>query len=169
MEIYIEAKCNSIVSVDRLLFSSNSGSVDLEGFWFNRVIKLQNGEWSWGIKTLGDSINYPRMMMMHHLFITDGKKPLYFSLRGHQNHGGFDVFKTKFKMEIISGRRSWDLDSQLNTTNRWYRFVISEMNNMLFSSANSKEVGGVQSGLLILASTNLHYLRKNHFAANSDR
>lgn len=56
-----------------------------------KVLRLPNGEWSRALN-MGPILNSPEDEETP--FIHSDKKTLYFSSKGHQNMGGYDVFKT---------------------------------------------------------------------------
>jgi tetratricopeptide (TPR) repeat protein len=111
----------SISIDDRTFYFSSNREGGFGGFDLYRVIKLPNGEWSEALN-LGDQINTPYDDDAP--FIHPDGKTLYFSSKGHQTMGGFDVFKTK-----LNGDNQWgeveNLGFPINTTTDDIYFVIS--------------------------------------------
>lgn len=85
-----------------------------------RSVKLPNGKWSLA-KNLGENINTP--FDEDAPFIHANAKELYFSSRGHENMGGYDIFKS-----IIDTSNNWgiavNVGYPLNTVEDDIYFVL---------------------------------------------
>lgn len=66
-----------------------------------RSVRLPNGKWSLA-KNLGENINTP--FDEDAPFIHANGKELYFSSRGHENMGGYDIFKS-----VIDSNNEWSM------------------------------------------------------------
>lgn len=115
-------KSASISEDGRTLYFSSNREGGFGGYDLYRVKKLPNGEWSEAMN-LGKDINteYDEDAPFIH---PDGKT-LYFSSKGHDNMGGFDIFKS-----TISEMGIWteveNLAYPINSTSHDIYFVISE-------------------------------------------
>ena len=103
-----------------------------------KVMRLPNGKWSRAIN-LGATVNTPYDEDAP--FIYTDKKTLYFSSRGHQNMGGYDVFKTVYE------KRAWttpeNLKYPINTVQDDIFFVLSASGKIgYYSSAREGGFGG---------------------------
>jgi YHS domain-containing protein len=114
-------------------FSSNRPG-GYGGFDIYRVVKLPNGEWSLA-KNLGPSINTP--FDDDAPFIHPDGKTLYFSSEGHENMGGYDVFKSQ-----LLGDTTWtkavNLGAPTNTTKDDIYFTISANEQHGYYSSDKK-------------------------------
>lgn len=82
----------SITANDRLLFFSSNRDGGFGGKDIYKVERLPNGMWGMA-QNLGPTINTEHDEDAP--FIHSDGKTLYFSSTGHQNMGGYDIFKTK--------------------------------------------------------------------------
>lgn len=86
-----------------------------------KVVKLPNGEWG-KAANLGPAINTAEDEDSP--FIHPDRRTLYFSSKGHENMGGFDIFKT-----IVSEEGTWSMPENLgapvNTPDDDIYFVLS--------------------------------------------
>jgi outer membrane protein OmpA-like peptidoglycan-associated protein/tetratricopeptide (TPR) repeat protein len=102
-----------------LYFTSNNKS----GFGGGDIYvshKMDNG--TWGVpKNLGATVN--TIHSEESPFIHPDGKTLFFSSKGHNNMGGYDVFKTVFDGELWS--KPENLGYPLNTTKDDLHFVLS--------------------------------------------
>ncbi len=87
---YIEASA-SITLDDKVLYFSSDRPGGFGGKDIYRALRLPNGKWSKAMN-MGPTINTKEDEDAP--FIYTDKKTLYFSSKGHQNMGGYDVFKT---------------------------------------------------------------------------
>jgi tetratricopeptide (TPR) repeat protein len=90
---YIESSA-SITIDDKVLYFSSDREGGFGGKDIYKVIRLPNGEWSKAIN-LGPAINTPQNEDAP--FIHSNGKTLYFSSTGHQNMGGYDIFKVELE------------------------------------------------------------------------
>ena len=89
----------SITLDDKVLYFSSDRPGGFGGKDIYKVMMLPNGKWSKSIN-LGPVINTPYDEDAP--FIHTDKKTLYFSSKGHQNMGGYDVFKTVLEKRVWS-------------------------------------------------------------------
>ncbi len=115
-----------------LIFSSNHkdgfGGKDLY-----RVVMLPNGKWSLPVN-LGPTINTPYDEDAPFLHI-DGKT-MYFSSNGHNNMGGFDIFKTIYN----TNENTWETPQNLG-------FPINTVNDDIYFTLNANGSTGYYSTL----------------------
>jgi len=105
---------------ERVLYFSSNREGGYGGFDIYRVVLLPNGEWSLP-KNLGSSIN--TSYDDDAPFIHPDGKTLYFSSKGHQNMGGYDVFKSE---KTDSGwTKPQNMGYPTNTTKDDIYFTIS--------------------------------------------
>ena len=116
----IEPSASISLDGQTFYFSSNR-AVGFGGFDLYRVVKLPNGEWSEALN-LGEEINTP--FDEDAPFIHPDGKSLYFSSKGHDNMGGFDLFKSE-QLEDGSWNKPENLGYPTNTTEDDIYFVIS--------------------------------------------
>lgn len=100
-------------------FSSNRAG-GYGGFDIYRVKKLPNGEWSLPLN-LGPTINTP--FDEDAPFVHPNGKHLYFSSKGHENMGGYDVFVAELKDEKWA--QPMNLGVPTNSTKDDVYFTIS--------------------------------------------
>lgn len=139
--IRLDAAINYYESIERsaslsldgktFYFSSNREG-GLGGFDLYRVKMLPNGEWS-EAKNLGPEINTP--FDEDAPFIHPDGVTLYFSSKGHENMGGFDLFKAS-----LIDQEQWtnpeNLGYPTNTTKDDIFFVISANEQSAYYAAN---------------------------------
>jgi len=93
-----------------LYFTSNREG-GYGGFDIYKSIKDENGEWT-KPENLGSTINTPFDEATP--FITENRKKLYFSSKGHKNMGGYDVFYSVRKNN--SWKKPVNMGFPINTT-----------------------------------------------------
>ncbi len=119
---YSVEKSASIGSDGRILYFSSNREGGYGGYDLYRVVKLPNGEWSEAMN-LGKDINTE--FDEDAPFIHPDGKTLYFSSKGYDNMGGFDVFKSSIS-ELGEWSQVENLGYPINTTSHDIYFVISE-------------------------------------------
>lgn len=90
--LFHETSASFTPNGDTLYFCSNREDTYGEHDIY-RSIRNKNGKWS-KPQNLGNVINTPEEEISVY---ADGKGNLYFSSRGHQSMGGFDIFKSSFE------------------------------------------------------------------------
>lgn len=127
-------KDNSVVylpkSGERLYYSSfgESGNNERDIYFVN---KLPNGSWS-KPQILPPSINteydedYP--------FLHPNGKTLYFSSKGHNSMGGYDIFKTNFNSETNSWSKPENLEFPINSPDDDILFVTDSLEKIAYFS-----------------------------------
>jgi outer membrane protein OmpA-like peptidoglycan-associated protein len=98
---YHETSASFTPDGDTLYFCSNRDDTYGEHDIY-RSIRNKNGKWS-KPQNLGNVINTPADEISVY---ADGKGNLYFSSRGHQSMGGFDIFKSTFENGVWTKPRN---------------------------------------------------------------
>jgi len=129
----------SISIDDRTFYFSSNREGGYGGFDLYRVVKLPNGEWSEAMN-LGNKINTP--FDDDAPFIHPDGNTLYFSSKGHQSMGGYDIFKSKLTSDNQWGAVE-NLGFPINTTTDDIYFVIgANEHHGYYSSAKTGGFGG---------------------------
>ena len=128
----------SITLDDKVLYFSSDRPGGFGGKDIYKVLRLPNGKWSKAIN-LGAIINTPYDEDAP--FIHTDKKSLYLSSKGHQNMGGYDVFKSVYE------KRKWttpeNLKFPVNTVQDDIFFVLSASGKVgYYSSSREGGYGG---------------------------
>jgi tetratricopeptide (TPR) repeat protein len=134
---YIETSA-SITLDDKVLYFSSDRPGGFGGKDIYKVVRLPNGSWSKAIN-LGPIVNTPYDEDAP--FIHTDKKTLYFSSKGHQNMGGYDVFQTVYE------KQDWtppeNLKYPINTVQDDIFFVLSASGKVgYYSSSRDGGMGG---------------------------
>lgn len=134
---YVESSASYTPDGKTLYFSSDKpggfGGKDLY-----RVTQLPNGEWSLPI-SLGEKINTPYDDDAP--FIHPNNTTLYFSSKGHQTIGGYDVFKSEWNHEMGWSEPN-NMGHPINTTRDDIFFTVSADGKMgYFSSLRDEGLG----------------------------
>jgi tetratricopeptide (TPR) repeat protein len=110
----------SITLDDKVLYFSSDRPGGFGGKDIYKVVRLPNGAWSKAIN-LGPVINtaYDEDAP----FIYTDNKTLYFSSTGHQNMGGYDIFKSELKKGVWSNPEN--LKYPINTVRDDIFFVLA--------------------------------------------
>ncbi|OFY90800.1 MAG: hypothetical protein A3K10_09250 [Bacteroidetes bacterium RIFCSPLOWO2_12_FULL_31_6] len=134
---YIESSA-SITLDDKTLYFSSDRPGGFGGKDIYKVLRLPNGEWSKAVN-LGPTINTPQNEDAP--FIHADKKTLYFSSTGHQNMGGYDIFKSVFEDNVWSNPEN--LKYPINTVQDDIFFVLAASGNVgYYSSSQDGGYGG---------------------------
>ena len=96
---------------DMVVYSSY-GSNGSKGKDIYRVIKLGNGEWS-KPTSIGDEINTP--YDEDYPFLHPDGRTLYFSSKGYNSMGGYDIFKSTLDPQTGKWSYPENLDFPINT------------------------------------------------------
>ena len=120
---------------DKVIYFSSDRPGGFGGKDIYKVLRLPNGKWSKAMN-LGATVNTPYDEDAP--FIYTDKKTLYFSSKGHQNMGGFDVFKT------VLEKSGWSVPENLkypiNTVQDDIFFVLAASGKVGYYS--SSRLGG---------------------------
>ncbi len=102
------------------------------------VKRLPNGEWSWA-QNIGDVINTP--YDDEGPFIHPDGRTLYFSSKGHNSMGGYDLFVTEWDEKTETWTPPLNLGYPINTTEDDVYYVLSKDEKRAYYSTEKK--GGV--------------------------
>ena len=134
---YHEGSASLTAGGDTLYFCSNRsdtyGKHDIY-----RSFRNSKGKWS-KAQNMGDVINSPEDEISVYV---DAKGDLYFSSRGHQSMGGFDIFKTSF--ENGAWTKPQNIGYPINSTFDDICFSISDDGKIGFFSSNRQNGYGKQ-------------------------
>ncbi len=130
----------SISLDERTLYFSSNREGGYGGFDLYRVVLLPNGRWSEPLN-LGPQINTPYDEDAP--FIHPDNKTLYFSSKGHDGMGGYDIYKTNIEEGNQVGSIN-NLGFPINTTTDDIYFVISANGNTGYYSSTKPGGKGEQ-------------------------
>lgn len=102
-----------------------------------KSLRLPNGKWSKALN-LGPTVNTPYDEEAP--FIHSDKKTLYFSSKGHQNMGGYDIFKTTLEKRVWSDPES--LKYPINTVDDDLYYSVTASGKVAYYSSYKKEGNG---------------------------
>lgn len=141
----------SITLDDKVIYFSSDRPGGFGGKDLYKVMRLPNGKWSKAMN-LGATINTPYDEDAP--FIHTDKKTLYFSSKGHDNMGGYDVFKT------VLEKRVWSIPENLkypiNTVQDDIFFVLSASGKVgYYSSSRGGGKGGQDIYKVVLKDENI--------------
>ncbi len=141
----------SITLDDKIIYFSSDRPGGFGGKDIYKVLRLPNGKWSKAIN-LGPVVNTP--FDEDAPFIHTDKKTLYYSSKGHENMGGYDVFKTVYE------KRKWstpeNLKYPINTVGDDIFFVLSASGKVgYYSSSREEGFGGQDIYKIVLKDENV--------------
>ena len=122
-----------------MLYFASYGDKGENGLDIYRSHQIPGGNWSES-ENLGNQINtkyddaYP--------FITADGRTLYFSSKGHNSMGGYDVFKSEFSLSSFSWGECSNLNFPINTPFDDLFFVPDTNGAMAFFSSNRQSLEG---------------------------
>lgn len=123
------------------VFFASYGEDGKNGKDIYKVLRLPNGEWGKPVN-VGDPINTPYdedFPFMH----PDGKT-LYFSSKGHNSMGGYDIFKTVFNEKTNTWSTPQNLDFAYSSPDDDFFFVTDEdMTLAYFASSRASKEGEI--------------------------
>jgi hypothetical protein len=136
---FIETSACFSTDTSVIFFSSNKpngfGGKDLY-----RIKKLPNGKWSMPMN-LGPTINTDKDEDAP--FLNSKGNVLYFSSKGHNTMGSYDVFKTNYDSEINTFTAPENLGFPINTVNNDIFFVLNaDGSRGYYSSIKEETFGG---------------------------
>ncbi len=121
------------------IFYSSYGETGETGLDIYVKEKLPNGKWTDAIKVVGDvntdlDEDYPYLSL-------DGKY-LYYSSKGHNSMGGYDVFRSKVIIEGSSFSKPENMDFAISSPNDDILYIVDSLDrNAYFSSARESQDG----------------------------
>ncbi|MBS1646997.1 MAG: PD40 domain-containing protein [Bacteroidetes bacterium] len=127
------------------LFYASYGSGDNKDIY--EVKKLPNGEWA-KPKSIGAPVNtefdedYP--------FLHPNGKVLYFSSKGHNSMGGYDLFKSEWDPSNDKWKEPINLEFPINSPNDDILFVTDSLEKIAYFSTNRQSAWGKINVLKIL-------------------
>jgi tetratricopeptide (TPR) repeat protein len=116
---------------DKVLYFSSDRPGGFGGKDIYKVLRLPNGQWSKAMN-LGATVNSPYDEDAP--FIHSDKKTLYFSSKGHQNMGGYDVFKTVLENDVWTNPEN--LKYPINTCDDDIYYVVAANGKVAYYSSN---------------------------------
>jgi tetratricopeptide (TPR) repeat protein len=129
----------SITENEQMLFFTSDRDGGLGGRDIYMAKKLPNGEWA-KPRNLGDVINTP--YDEDGPFIHPSGTRLYFSSKGHNSMGGFDIFRSEYNIENDTWSKPVNLGYPINTADDDIYFVWSaDEKRAYFSSAREDSYG----------------------------
>lgn len=115
------------------IYYGSYGTNKLNGKDLYRIERLADGKWG-KPENLGSIINSPfdeDYPFLH----TDGKT-LYFSSKGHNSMGGYDIFKSEFDSTAMTWSKPINLDFPINTPYDDYLYITDKDNFYAFFTSN---------------------------------
>ena len=128
------------VPSNRILYFSSYGLKGVNGKDIYRAHQLSDGSWSEPEK-LSASINTPYDEA--YPFITLDGQTLYFSSKGHNSMGGYDIFKSVFNTGSFDWSKAENLNFPINTPFDDIFFVPDTMNKFASFSSTRSSVDGL--------------------------
>ena len=123
---------------DYLLFSSY-GKDEKNGLDIYSATRLSTGDWSQPTK-LPESIN--TVYDDNYPYLHPDGKTLYFSSKGHNSMGGYDVFRCSYDANTNNYGPVQNLDYKINTTDDDVLYIVDDNNeNAYFSSKRASDGG----------------------------
>jgi hypothetical protein len=123
------------------VFFASYGEDGKSGKDIYKVLRLPNGEWGKPV-SIGEPINTPfdeDFPFMH----PDGKT-LYFSSKGHNSMGGYDIFKTIYDEKTSTWSTPKNLDFAYSSPDDDFFFVTDEeMSLAYFASSRASKEGDI--------------------------
>lgn len=121
------------------IFYSSYGEDGSSGLDIYVKERLPNGKWSNSIKVVGDvntdeDEDYP--------YLSPDGKYLYYSSKGHNSMGGYDVFRSKVIIEGSSFSRPENMDFAISSPNDDILYIVDSLDQKAyFSSSRESEDG----------------------------
>ncbi|MFN4853071.1 MAG: hypothetical protein ACK5JC_01480 [Bacteroidota bacterium] len=123
------------------IYFSSYGEVDKGEKDLYRILKTDNFTWS-RAKPLSNVINTP--YDEDYPFVTSDGKSLFFSSKGHNSMGGYDVFRAVFDSLSGSFQIPINIDFAINTPDDDMLYISdSQMDFAFFSSRRSTDAGNI--------------------------
>ncbi len=135
---YIETGASISLDGNTIYFSSNRPG-GLGGFDLYRVKKLPNGNWSQAMN-LGPNINTKKNDKAP--FIHPNGFSLFFSSEGHENMGGYDIFRVELNNDSLV--YPVNLAFPTNTTQDDFHYVITANERYAYYSSEREDSRGGQ-------------------------
>ena len=115
------------------LYFSSYGKDGKNGLDIFKVVKLGNDEWSDPVN-LGPSINTP--YDENFAFILPDGRSMYFSSKGHNSIGGYDLFKTTYDASTDNWKAPINLDFPFSTVNDDIMFVTNDDQSLAYFASD---------------------------------
>jgi hypothetical protein len=122
-----------------MLYYASYGAKGEQGLDIYRVKQDANGGWE-KPENLGDQVNTPYDDA--YPFITPDGRSLYFSSKGHNSMGGYDVFKSEFSLSSFSWSKVENLNFPINTPFDDIFFVPDTSKNLAYFSSDRQSLAG---------------------------
>ena len=123
----------------KMAIFSSYGNDGKNGKDIYRVVKLPNGEWS-KPASIGDEINSP--FDEDYPFLHPDGKTLYFSSKGYNSMGGYDIFKSVRNEETGKWSFPENLDFPINTPDDDILFISDIDNELAFFASSRASIQG---------------------------
>ncbi len=144
----------SLSADGRVMYFSSNRPGGYGGKDIYRIVKLGNNKWSLPMN-LGSEINTPYDEDAP-FFHPDGKT-LYFSSKGHETMGGYDIFKSELENNFWSIPKN--LGYPINTTGNDIFFVLSGDNKRGYYSSHREDGMGGQDIYVVSFENDFEQLR----------
>ncbi|MFN3916853.1 MAG: hypothetical protein ACK4K0_03835 [Flavobacteriales bacterium] len=122
-----------------VIFFSSYGKDGVTGLDLYRIRRLPDGSWS-DPQRLPDNINTP--YDDDFAFLHPDGRTFYFSSKGHNTMGGYDIFKSTYNKETNTFTRPENLDFKINTPSDDFLYVADSLNKEAFFASNRANKGG---------------------------
>ncbi|NSW44407.1 MAG: PD40 domain-containing protein [Bacteroidales bacterium] len=128
--------------VNMVIFLPNKSNVVYYGSYGNnknngrdiyRIERLPDGKWS-KPENIGNIINTP--YDEDYPFLHSDGKTLYFSSKGHNSMGGYDIFKSEFDSTAMTWTKPINLDFPINTPYDDYLYITDKDNFYAYFTSN---------------------------------
>ena len=124
---------------DNVIFYSSYGSDGTTGLDLYKINRLPDGSWS-APQRLPDNINTPYDDDFG--FMHPNGTTFYFSSKGHNSMGGYDIFKAEYDPERNTFSRPVNLDFKINTPADDVLYVADSLNKEAFFASDRASKGG---------------------------
>ena len=115
------------------IYYGSYGTNKLNGKDLYRIERLADGKWG-KPQNLGTVINSP--FDEDYPFLHADGKTLYFSSKGHNSMGGYDIFKSEFDSTAMTWSNPINLDFPINTPYDDYLYITDKDNFYAFFTSN---------------------------------
>ncbi len=116
-----------------IIYYGSYGNSKANGRDIYRIERLPDGKWS-NPENLGPIINTP--YDEDYPFLHADGKTLYFSSKGHNSMGGYDIFKSVFDSSTNSWTKPVNLDFPINTPYDDYLYIVDKDEFYAFFTSN---------------------------------
>jgi len=116
-----------------IIYYGSYGANKSNGRDIYRIERLADGKWG-KPENLGNVINTP--FDEDYPFLHADGKTLYFSSKGHNSMGGYDIFKSEFDSAAMQWSKPINLDFPINTPYDDYLYITDKDNFYAFFTSN---------------------------------